>query len=49
MRMLRWMCCHTIKDRIHNDHIREKVEIISIMEKMVENRLGGLSMFKEEN
>ena len=22
MRMLRWMCGHTLKDRIHNDHIQ---------------------------
>ena len=39
MRMLRWMCGHTIKDRIYNDHIRERVEVTSIAEKMVENRL----------
>ena len=39
MRMLRWMCGHTIKDRIYNDHIRERVGVTSIAEKMVESRL----------
>ena len=39
MRMLRWMYGHTIKDRIHNDHIRERVGVASIAEKMVENCL----------
>ena len=38
MRMLRWMCGHTIKDRIYNDHIRHRVGVASIAEKMVESR-----------
>ena len=29
MRMLRWMCGHTIKERIYHDHIRERVEVTS--------------------
>ena len=33
------MCGHTIKDRIRNDHIRERVGVASISEKIVENRL----------
>ena len=29
----------TLKDRIHSDHIRERVEVTSITKKMVENHL----------
>ena len=36
MRMLRWRCGHTIKDRIHIDHIRERVGVVLITDKMVE-------------
>ncbi|XP_054787150.1 uncharacterized protein LOC129293296 [Prosopis cineraria] len=39
MRMLRWMCGHTRKDKIRNEHISEKVRVAPIEEKMVENRL----------
>ena len=39
MRMLRWMCGYTIKDRICNDHIRKRVRVASITYKMVEGRL----------
>ena len=39
MRMLRWMCGHTRKDKIMNDHIREWVGVAPITEKFVENRL----------
>ena len=39
MRMLRWMCGHTRLDKIRNDHIRERVGVAPISEKMVENRL----------
>ena len=39
MKMLRWMSLYTIKDRIRNDHIRERVEIVQISKKMAENRL----------
>ena len=39
MKMLRWMSEYTIKDRIRNDYIRERVGVAPISEKMVENRL----------
>ncbi|KAL6568984.1 hypothetical protein OROGR_000709 [Orobanche gracilis] len=39
MRMLRWMCGHTKKDRLRNEVIKEKVRIASIEDKMMENRL----------
>ena len=39
MRMLRWMSGYTIKDRIRNDYIRERVGVAPISEKMVENHL----------
>lgn len=39
MRMLRWICGHTRKDRIRNDDIREKVGVAPIEEKLVQHRL----------
>ncbi|KAL6503375.1 hypothetical protein OROGR_025298 [Orobanche gracilis] len=39
MRMLRWMCGHTKKDWLRNEVIREKVRVVSIEDKMMENRL----------
>ncbi|KAL6572440.1 hypothetical protein OROMI_013398 [Orobanche minor] len=39
MRMLRWMCGHTKKDRLRNEVIRDKVRVASIEDKMMENRL----------
>ena len=39
MRMLRWMCGHTRKDRLRNEVIREKVKVAPIEDKMMENRL----------
>ncbi|KAL6531877.1 hypothetical protein OROMI_028240 [Orobanche minor] len=39
MRMLRWMCGHTKKDRLRNEAIREKVRVASIEDKMMNNRL----------
>ena len=39
MRMLKWIYGHTINDKIHNDHIRDGVEVASIVEKMVKNCL----------
>jgi len=39
MRMLRWMCGHTRKDRIRNDIIREKIGVAPIEEKIAENHL----------
>ncbi|KAF3685039.1 hypothetical protein FXO37_01010 [Capsicum annuum] len=39
MRMLRWMCGHTRKDRATSEIIREKVEVASVEDKMREVRL----------
>ena len=39
MKMLRGMSGYILKDRISNDHISERVEVISISEKMRDYRL----------
>ena len=39
IRMLRWMCGHTRKDKIRNKVIRNKVRVLPIEEKMRETRL----------
>jgi hypothetical protein len=39
MRMLRWICGHTRRDRIRNDDIRERLGVASVEEKLVQHRL----------
>ena len=39
MRMLRWMCGHTLMDRIRNREFRNKLGVAPISGKMLENRL----------
>ena len=39
MRMLRWMCGKTRRDRIRNATVREMVDVAPIEEKLRENRL----------
>jgi hypothetical protein len=39
MRMLRWICGYTRKDRIKNDDIRDKLGVAPIQEKLVQHRL----------
>jgi hypothetical protein len=43
MRMLRWMCVHTRKDRVRNDDIRDRVGVALIAEKLVQHRLRWFS------
>ena len=37
--MLRWMCGHTMIDRIRNQEFREKFDVAPISAKTLENRL----------
>jgi hypothetical protein len=46
--MLRWMCGHTIKDRVMNEIIQEKVGVTSIEGKMRETTCIGLDTYKED-
>ena len=39
MRMLRWMCGNTKRDKVRNEDIRTKIGVASIEEKMRENCL----------
>jgi hypothetical protein len=39
MRMLRWICGHTKKDRIRNNDIRDKFGVAPIQEKLIQHRL----------
>jgi hypothetical protein len=39
MRMLRWICGHTIRDRIRNDDIRERLGVTPVEEKLKQYRL----------
>ena len=38
MRMLRWICGHTRKDRVQNNDIRVRLEVAPIEEKLVQRR-----------
>ena len=35
MRMLRWICGHTRRDRVRNDDIRDRLGVVPIEEKLV--------------
>jgi hypothetical protein len=39
MRMLRWICGHTRRDRVQNDDIRERLGVAPVEEKLVQHRL----------
>ena len=39
MRMLRWFCGHTRRDRVRNEVIRDRVGVASIEEKLTQHRL----------
>lgn len=39
MRILRWNCGHTRSDKIRNEDIRYKVGVVSVVDKMREERM----------
>jgi hypothetical protein len=39
IRMLRWICGHTRRDRVRNDDIRERLGVTPVEEKPVQHRL----------
>jgi hypothetical protein len=39
MRMLRWICGHTRRDRVRNDDIRERLGVAPVEKKLVQHRL----------
>jgi hypothetical protein len=39
MRMLRWICGQTRRDRVRNDDIRERLGVAPLEEKFVQHRL----------
>jgi hypothetical protein len=39
MRMLRWICDHTRRDRVRNDDIRERLEVAPIEKKLMQHHL----------
>jgi hypothetical protein len=39
MRMLRWICGYTRKDRVQNNDIRDRLRVAPIEEKLVQHRL----------
>jgi hypothetical protein len=39
MRMVRWICGHTRRDRVQNDDIRERLGVALVEEKLVQHRL----------
>ncbi|XP_070026581.1 uncharacterized protein [Nicotiana sylvestris] len=49
MRMLRWMCGHTRKDKIMNEVIREKVGVASMEDKLRESRLRWFGHVKRRD
>jgi hypothetical protein len=46
IRMLRWICGHTRKERIRNDDIRDKFGVAPIQEKLVQHRLRWFGHIK---
>jgi hypothetical protein len=39
MRMLRWICGHTRRDRVRNDDIRKRLRVAPVEKKLVQHRL----------
>jgi len=39
MRMLRWFCGHTRRDRVQNEAIRERIGVAPIEKKLIQHRL----------
>ena len=49
MRMLRWMCGVTKKDKIRNEHVRGSVKVAPVKTKMTKKRLKWYRHVKRRN
>ncbi|RCV21622.1 hypothetical protein SETIT_4G152600v2 [Setaria italica] len=46
MRMLRWICGHTRRDRVRNEDIRDRLGVAPIEEKLIQHRLRWFGHFQ---
>ena len=49
MRMLRWMCGVTKRDKIRNEHIRGTTRVVQASKKISEKRYGHVRKMKEKH
>ena len=49
MRMLRWMCGVTKKDKIRNEHVRGSVKVSTVKKKITEKRLKWYGVVKRRD
>jgi hypothetical protein len=47
IRMLRWICGHTKRDRVRNDDIRERLWVVTVEENLVQYRLRWFSHMQQ--
>ena len=48
MRLLRWMCGKTRRNKIRNERIRKMIDVAPIEDKMREIDYDGLFIYKED-
>jgi hypothetical protein len=49
MRMLRWICGHTRRDRIRNDDIRDKLGVAPIQKNLVQHHLQWFGYIQQKS
>ena len=49
MKMCRWTCCHTIRDHVRNDNIRERLKVECITERCGKARVRCFGHVKRQD